>query len=663
MKNPWPHFVFQVFPGVAWGFFVTSFVFGFVVAESAEISPDEKLRQLLKRAEAGEIDFLSEVAPVLEARCTECHDDINEEGDLDLTWFLTPGNEKQSPDVWTRISQYAEADLMPPAKKKSRLAEPERRLISAWAYHVNRQWDLGKMGRSPGENPVRRLNRNEYAYTIRDLFGIEGSVARDFPADATGRDGFDNTASALFLSDLLMENYVETTYRLADYILNDPERKKAFLREWPADATGAEALLAHWAPLFYRRPASREELQRLLRLYRFARAGGSGHVKALRDPLLAMLLSPKFLYRTEAPLPELESERTKKDHRRHFELANRLSYFLWSSMPDETLFELAGRSELSKPDILKGQVLRMLRDEKAKALAMHFAGRWLGWEKLREEANPDPTTFPGFTFSLRVDFYKESRFFFENLIRTNRSAYELIDSDYSFLNEALAKHYGIGKIKGSHFRRVSFQNNGDRGGVLGMASVLTATSRPARTSPSIRGSFILERLLGQPPLAPPMDEPGLPEESNNNGAPAESFSESLKRHRNQAECRTCHEQIDPLGVALEGFDAIGRRRIVLNGADSAKLPGGETFSGLSGLKGELLRQKESFARTFVEHLFSYALGRELTAWDRPSIYETTQAALRDECRMHTVILGIVNSEQFMAPIELKGSKKQPALQR
>lgn len=608
-----------------------------------EASESEILSHVTVLARAGKLNFESNIAPILDNYCTTCHNPEDDEGSLDLESILTTEDAVLHPDLWDKVAKSAKMDIMPPPRKDERPGAFERALLQGWALQTGWQWDQGVMGTDPGRTTLRRLNRNEYNYTIRDLFGLKIRPADNFPEDSAGEAGFDNDADALFLPALLMENYFEAAAKIADTILADGHLRQVYLRNASSNEAGARNVFAYWAPNIYRRHVETDEIDRLVTVYKAGRKGRMSHAKAMRDPLIMMLVSPSFLYRSELPI----AGGGKTVGLNEFELANRLSYFLWASKPDLELFKLANEGKLSEPKILEEQVIRMLKDDKSRALSMHLGGQWLGWEELRGSANPDVKKFPMFDFALRVDMYRESANFFDHLLREDGSVYDLIDSDYGFLNDRLAKHYGISGVEGSHFRKVKF-NNPNRGGVLGMGSVLVSSSMPMRTSPSMRGAFVLDQLLGDPPLPPPMDVEQLP--ANDTGLKTLTFRETIDEHRDNPDCRACHAQIDPLGFGLENFDAIGRWRTTQNGAPldtSGVTPEGEEFSGPVELKELLFTRQDQFTRNMVEKFLSYALGRELTPYDRAVTRRITDQVKADEGSMHSLILAIINSHPFL----------------
>lgn len=612
-------------------------------ADEQQLHNSEIMKEVNKLARAGALDFEKHIVPILDKYCTDCHNPDDDEGSLDLEALLTLKHAAMQPELWEMVGKTAKMDVMPPPKRKKRPTLRERALIMGWALQIGHLWDQGIMGANPGRTTLRRLNRNEYNYTIRDLFNLKIRPADNFPEDSAGEGGFDNDADALFLPALLMENYFEASVKIADLVLGNQARRQHFLLRSSSDAAGARKVFTYWAPRIYRGHVAEAEIDRLVKVYENSRKKGKQHILAIRDPLIMMLVSPRFLYRLELPIAGGGESVALTD----YELANRLSYFLWSSMPDSELFKLAEEKKLSDPKVLKEQVIRMLKDEKSRTISMHLAGQWLGWEALRGSANPDVKKFPVFNFTLRVDMYRESSNFFDHLLQENGRIYDLIDSNYSFLNDRLARFYGIKGVTGSDFRKVELDNP-NRGGVLGMGSVLVVSSMPLRTSPSLRGSYILERLLGDRPPSPPMDVEQLP--ANDNKLQTKTIRETLELHRASPDCRACHALIDPLGFGLENFDAIGRWRSTQNGAkidSSGVTPEGDAFSTPAELKKLLLTRKSEFTRQAAEKFLAYALGRELTPYDRPVIRKIQDQVTSENGSMHTLIMAIITSEPFL----------------
>jgi hypothetical protein len=323
-----------------------------------------------------------------------------------------------------------------------------------------------------------------------------------------------------------------------------------------------------------------------------------------------------------------------------------LSYFLWSSMPDATLFALADAGRLSQPKVLEAQVMRMLTDPKARALSEQFVGQWLGIRTLGSVAAPDPQKFPEFTPALREAMVAEPSEFFAGLLREDRSLLELLDSDYTWVNAELARHYGLDGVSGKTFVRVSLPDR-RRGGVTGMAAVLTQTSYPQRTSPVLRGKWLLEEVFGTPPPPPPPLVATL--SANDEKRDGQTFRQRLEQHRKNPNCAACHARLDPLGFALENFDPIGRWRTEVSGETvdaSGQLPGGEAFVGPEALKKVLGARKQLFVRHLTEKMLAYALGRGVEYYDIPAVKHISEAVANDGHRAPRLILEIVRSAPF-----------------
>ena len=355
-----------------------------------------------------------------------------------------------------------------------------------------------------------------------------------------------------------------------------------------------------------------------------------------------VLVSPDFLFRVEkAPAGAVSGSIYKIGD---LDLASRLSFFLWSSIPDEELLRAAERATLHDPVVLKAQVVRMLADSRSKALVDNFAGQWL---RLRNVADwkPDPDKFPGFDDALRNAFEQETALFFQSMIQEDRSVLEFINADYTFVNEKLAKFYGIAGVKGSYFRRVALTGE-ERGGILTQGSILLVTSYPTRTSPVLRGKWILESILGAPPPPPPPDVPVLDEGAVTSAA---SLREVFAKHRANVACAVCHERLDPLGFSLENFDATGKFRT--KDGDSAidasgTMPGGARIEGPAGLKKILMDRKDEFVENVAGQLLTYALGRGLEYYDQPAVREISRKTAAGDYKFSALVMAIANSVPF-----------------
>jgi hypothetical protein len=338
------------------------------------------------------------------------------------------------------------------------------------------------------------------------------------------------------------------------------------------------------------------------------------------------------------------------------ELASRLSFFLWSSIPDEELLSVATKGTLGQPAVLDRQVRRMLADPKSRALVDNFASQWLMLRNLRGHI-PTPGDFPNFDNELRQAFRQETELFFEAIMRDDRSLLDLLNADFTFVNERLARHYGIPNVYGSHFRRVILKNE-ERRGLLGQGSILTVTSYPNRTSPVLRGKYILENILGTPPPAPPADVPDLDE--NQAGQEARSLRARLEAHRRAPNCATCHRVMDPLGFALENFDGIGEWRVKEPGGNidpAGQLADGTRVDGPVALRKAVMRRPELFVRTVTQKLMTYGLGRGMDYTDMPVVRTITSESAKQNYRFSSIVLGIVKS----APFQMKTAQNTDQL--
>jgi mono/diheme cytochrome c family protein len=422
---------------------------------------------------------------------------------------------------------------------------------------------------------------------------------------------------------------------------DSPSRRRIFACA-SADDACAKTILSRLARRAYRRAVTDADVEPLLAFYREGRAAGFDH--GIERAIRRLLVSPEFLVRVERDPAGVAPNRAYRISDR--ELASRLSFFLWSSIPDDELIDLAEQRQLGDPAVLAAQVKRMLADPRADAFVTNFAGQWLFLRNL-PATGPVQSVFPDFDDSLRQAFQKETELFFESIVREDRSAFDLLRADYTFLNERLATHYGIPNVKGSHFRRVALGANHVRSGLLGQGSVLTVTSYPDRTSPVVRGKWILENLLGTPP-PPPLPNVGDLKPTGAGGVVL-SMRDRMAQHRANPVCASCHSMMDPLGLSLENFDAVGKWRTLGESSTpidaSGVLPDGTKFEGPAGLRDALLRSNR-FVATLTEKMMTYALGRGLEHYDAPAVRAVLQAAARDDYRLSSLILGVVQSTPF-----------------
>ncbi len=440
-----------------------------------------------------------------------------------------------------------------------------------------------------------------------------------------------------------------------------PSRRKILLCH-PAGIAGeqtcATQILSTLAHRAYRRPVTHDDLRTLLGFYESGRTRG-GFEAGIQFALERMLVDPDFLFRIVRD--PLNAAPGAVYHLTDLELASRLSFFLWSSIPDDELLNAAAAGKLRNPAVLEHQVERMLADSRSNALIDSFASHWLGLPKLGTE-KPDPQVFPDFDENLRSALQQETRLFLESQLRENRSVLEMLNANYSFLNERLARNYEIANIHGNQFRKVTF-SDGHRGGLLGQGSFLMVTSYPNRTSPVLRGKWVLDNLLGTPPPPPPPNIPALKE--NSETGKSASMRQLMEEHRNNPACAGCHSRMDPIGFSLENFDALGRWRLRDAGIpidSSGVLPDGTKIDGAAGLKRTLLAHPEQFVNTFTEKLLTYALGREVEYYDLPAVRKIDRDAAADGYRWSSFIKSIVKSAPFQksivqsTPVQIKESE-------
>ena len=605
---------------------------------------------------ATQVAFGSQVAPAVAHHCTACHSADRAEGGIILS-FSDERTASADRSVWEKAAAAVRAGRMPPAPR-SRLSEADGAVLIHWAEQLAPR-DVGRV-------TLRRLNRAEYDNTIRDLVGVSITPTADFPADDTA-EGFDTNADVLSISPLLTEKYLSAAeavvaaaasntdvwFRLTHGPTEDfipfalrgaPPLRSDAVKNQRVEAAESSREAAEIERYFYalrafadrafRRPCTHAEMARLMRFVETAVANGEGAEAGFKLAFTAVLVSPHFLFRVELDPPGgVASERRLTD----FELASRLSYFVWSSLPDDELSRLAASGKLSDPITLNAQVRRMLRDPKSRALAEHFAGQWLQTRML---------TGAALDADLRHAMRTETELFFDHIVRADRPVLELLTGEYTFVNDLLARHYGLPGVEGAEFRRVSLTGSG-RAGVLTHSSVLTVTSGPTGTSPVKRGKWILENILGAPPPPPP---PGADTLQDTGAKKLLTRRARFEQHRSRAECASCHARMDPLGFGLENFDRVGAWRshdgeVAVDA--SGVLPDGRHFSGPDELRAILAAPPTDFARCLTEKLMTYALGRSFRAADRSSVNRIVQHAARNEYRFSSLVIALVRSDPFL----------------
>ncbi len=582
--------------------------------------------------------FQADVRPLVEQFCFPCHSGPKPKGDIDLEPFRDEVSIQLQAPRWILVLGEVSDRHMPP-KEKPQPSQPEREKIIDGLKAVLGQIDESRLPKDPGRVILRRLSRLEYNLTVRDLLGVTSRPADRFPPDGGGGGGFDNNADTLFVPPVLIERLIEA----AALALKEAPTERIFTARPSADLAPREAarrILDGFAPRAWRRPVAREEIDRWLGLFDEASAR-ENFDDAVRTTLQGLLVSPRFLFRVEEPCSGSEPCPVGD-----FELASRLSYFIWSSMPDGELLDLAREGKLGQPDVLSAQVRRMVRDPRSRALAESFAAQWLGIGILRAGGGPDPRRFAEYTPSLRDAMLAEPVEVFDHVLREDRSLLDLLDGSYTFVNDELSRHYELPAVEGKDLRRVDLPDR-RRGGVLGMGAVLTLTSYPLRTSPVLRGKWVLEEILGTPPPPPPPMVGVLPQDD----APRDglTFRQRLEAHRSKPQCASCHARLDPPGFGLENFDPIGRWRTAIRDKPvdaSGVLPTGEKFDGPVELKRLLLARKDDFTRNLAEKMLAYALGRGLEYYDQAAVRHIVRGVAAAEYRTGALIEEIVKSYPF-----------------
>ena len=594
--------------------------------------------------EEAEHYFNDRIDPFVRKYCLSCHSNRRPtEAGLSFSPALKDPGHAAFSEPWRKSVARVKAHDMPPDYADDQPSDEDRQAFVDW---------LGKLKflseKDPGRFVIRRLTKAEYGNTLHDLFGVDPSIADSLPDEVSG-EGFLNSLSPLQLEQYLTiaGEVLESIGKSSDTPSN--ELQLQLLAKPPSSDVDARASARRFAALLarraYRRPPSSKEVDVLLEVFDLGRQNGFDDSASLRLMAKAALVSPQFLFITPVVDSNLESRVVPLDDH---QLASRMSYLLWATMPDDELMRLADAGTLHEPATLKAQVKRLLDDPRSRALFDGFGAQWLGLGKLDDKVF-DTSLFPEMTDDLRDAMYNEARLFFESVVRENRRVVDFVDCDYTFLNETLALIYGLeSHVTGRQMRRVQLTSQ-NRGGILAMPGVLAATSFPNRTSPVNRGVWVLEQVLGDHvPPAPP-DVPEL-EEQDQKTVVNLTLRERTELHRTDAVCANCHKTLDPIGFGLENFDAIGRWREKDENGEvidaSGELPGGATFSGPRDLKTMIAHRKDKLARNLVEKLLAYALCRRLEGYDEIVIDELMQKIAADGYRMQTLVTAVVTSYPF-----------------
>ncbi|WP_439626857.1 DUF1592 domain-containing protein [Gemmata sp.] len=617
---------------------VASFVPLLAPAAAAQDAPSEA-----RRARVNET-FRTKVVPFLKAYCMDCHGNNNKrKGGIDFAKMVQRPADGRFRSAWQVSLAQVREQAMPPEGTARQPTEAERREFAEWVGTVKYLSPV-----DPGPFVIRRLTKVEFGNTLRDLFGVDPAVVAGLPDDVPG-EGYLNT-----FSPLQTEQYLAVANAVLDRVLGPKdapptEVQKTLFGETPPEGKAREAAAAvarTQARRAFRRPATDEEVEALLKVFDLAQANKLTYPESLRLVLKAVLVSPQFLFITPAKAAEAGKTIVPLDDH---QLASRLSYFLWATMPDPELAALADKGTLHEPEVLRGQVKRMLADRRSRALFDGFGSQWLGVGTLATKPF-DAKKFPLVTPEMRAAMYDEARLFFDSIVRENRSVVGFVDSDYTFLNGTLAPLYGLEKtVTGPEMRRVKLAD-GNRGGVLGMPGVLAVTSFPERTSPVKRGVWVLEQLLGQHVPPAPANVPTL-EKQNPKQVATLTLRQRTELHRKNPTCASCHKVLDPIGFGLENFDAVGRWRDTDDSGgpiDAAgELPGGKRFSTPKELKAIVAGRRDELARNLTEKLLAYALCRQLEGYDEIVVDGVMGRLARDNYGMQSLVVEVVTSYPFL----------------
>lgn len=586
----------------------------------------------------------------LKTYCAQCHSGPSAVGGFRLERLAEPASLEREAAKWQAAARRVRQGEMPPKGSTAPALEDAEQFTTR--VDKTLQAKACAAGIQPGRTLARRLNRDEYAATIRDLLDIHLDLAQMFPAEGAGGEGFDNAAETLFLSPLLSEKYLEAARFVVDFAAREHKSRKKVLIATPgpstSEAQAARQILSALLPRAFRRPVSADEMAPYEALFAAAKRQGLAFEPAVFFTLRAILVSPLFLFRTEPPNPSPDARPIDQ-----YALASRLSYFLWGSMPDELLFDLAAAGKLRDRAVLRELIPRMLRNDRALGFAQRFVEQWLGTRALTTDKAPDAKLFPEFAADeeLRSDIRLQPVLFFREVFSRDLPLDSFLDSRHTIATSNLAKHYGvnfpINRNASKQPQWVEVPEKSNRGGLLGMGAVLAVSSFPYRTSPVLRGAWVLDSLLGTPPPPPPPNVPAL--EEPHDGAAVRTMRERLARHRTDPVCASCHSKIDPIGFALEHYDVLGRYREQDAGEPidaSGELPDGARFNGAAELKQALLARKDLFVRNLTNKMLGYALGRGLTLQDACAVDQIVAEVKAQGYRAQALIEAIVFSVPF-----------------
>ena len=621
-------------------------------------NPTASSREILesnpkKTSEYSEFEFIKRY-------CLECHSGEKPKASLDLSRFDSMDKILSEALLWDDILIRLSQGDMPP-KEADLPTLNERSEFLNWV-ESSLQKAACQSGPHAGPAVLRRLNRAEYSASVRDLLDIHFDAGEALPSDGSGGEGFDNASETLFISPIHAEKYMDAARVAVEYAFADPRSLRRFLVAEPDEKTSPEVaarrVIEDFLPRAFRRSIPESEILEYLALFHAAYKADPSFMVAIRLTLQAVLISPKFLFIAEEPNFDSKPHKVT-DH----ELASRLSYFLWGSLPDDELLKAADEGNLSDSRILQEQFKRMLGSQnsrKVRNFSQNFVEQWLGTRALGREFKPDKS-IRGYDSELEGGMKYEPVFFFHEILTENRSLLDLLKADYTYVNRRLARHYRIKGEFREQPKRVQLTDENRRGGLLSMAAVLAVSSYPHRTSPVLRGKWILETILGDPPPPPPPNVPELEESASS--VSSESLRQRLELHRQNVACAQCHDRIDPLGFGLENYGVLGRWRDKYGGhtVDArGALPDGTTFSGPAELKLALLGRKDQFVRHLTKKMLGYALGRGLTYYDYCAVNSIVDKLRANDYKSHHLLFGIIQSVPFRFKAGIASSEAERA---
>ena len=620
---------------------------------------------------ADSVSYETDIRPLLVKRCISCHNTNMPKANVNIDNYKEQARVIADGQFWLKILEQIKSRAMPP-KAEPALSDDEYNMLVS---RIDTLLQKSLQQKNPGHVVIRRLSHAEYHYTILDLLGVDFDARNAFPSDGSGGGGFDNQGRALFFTPLKLERYYDAADKILSDVSADPvkwsrivpfsyqpntfQKITNWIKSWfvkSSDALyspspAAEQVIYPFATKAFRRFLKDDDKLALLRLFDEV----YDQKKEFKNPqrfnesvvvvLKAILVSPNFLYKIEEE-PEKEGAYPLSD----FEVANRLSYFLWSTMPDQELFDLAYKGKLQDTAILAAQARRMIRDPRIRRFAENFAVQWLGISKLLDnQPMVDAEKFPGFDRKARLNLYQEAVEFFNHVL-TKSNFLDLIQSDYSFLNKDLATYYGIEGVSNQDFEKVKLPDP-RRGGVLGMGSVLASTSLALRTSPVLRGKWVMEQILGISPPPPPEVVAELTSDKKRHDALG--LRKILEMHRSKPECFGCHQKMDPLGLGLENFDPAGQWResygkVTIDA--SGVTADGKKFNGPAELRNILLEEKQKFARNLSTKMLSYALGRSTRFTDEPALQKLDETLLQNNFNPELFLVELVKTYPFLMKI-------------